>query len=119
AEERIRGNARRTRSHLLRALPDRRRRARPDLAGRSGCGGEAFLSATSGALVLGGCANGPLRASIFDENGGLAVSKAVAPKRADAVGLVDAKGAALVVVWPGSAVGHSGKAAGRWFDASL
>ena len=89
------------------------------LLGGSGCGGEAFLSATSGALVLGGCANGPLTASIFDENGGLAVSKAVAPKRADAVGLVDAKGAALVVVWSGSAVGNSGKAAGRWFDASL
>jgi hypothetical protein len=89
------------------------------LLGGSGCNGEAFLSAAGGAFVLGGCEHGPLTGSVFDENGKLSVSKTVAPKRADAVGLVDMKGAALVVVWPGSAVGNGGKAAGRWFDASL
>jgi len=36
AAERIRGNARRIRFHILRALLERRRRAQPDLAGRIG-----------------------------------------------------------------------------------
>ncbi|MFL5292990.1 MAG: hypothetical protein ACJ79U_15830 [Myxococcales bacterium] len=89
------------------------------LLGGPGCTGEAFLSAAGGAFVLGGCEKGPLTATFFDDSGRPAASKEIAPKRMSASGVVDVKGAALVIVWPGNAVGASGSAAGRWFDASL
>jgi len=89
------------------------------LLGGPGCTGEAFLSAVGGTLILGGCEKGPLTATRFDDSGKASASKPIVPARANAVGIVDTNGATLVVVWPGSAVGNDGKAAGRWFDASL
>jgi hypothetical protein len=89
------------------------------LMGGPGCGGEAFLSLPKGTLVLGGCNGGALVASIFDADGKLVVSRAVADRIANAVGAVDAKDRVIVVVWPGSGVGINGAAAARWFDSSL
>ena len=93
--------------------------SRRTVLGGPGCHGESFLAVPGGALVLGGCEKGPLTATLFDENGAPTVSRSVAPTLVDAVGLVDANGAVLVVAWPGDAVGAPGKAAARWFDGSL
>jgi hypothetical protein len=89
------------------------------LLGGAGCNGETFPSLQKGALVLGGCNGGALNATIFDADGRLLVTRAVANQLVNAVGAVDANGRVIVVVWPGSAIGLGGAAVARWFDASL
>ena len=89
------------------------------LLGGPGCSGEAFLSMQKGSLVLGGCNGGALMASIFDVDGRMVLSRAVADRFVNSVGAVDANGRIIVVVWPGSALGLRGSAVGRWFDSSL
>jgi hypothetical protein len=89
------------------------------LLGGPGCRGEAFLSLQKGSLVLGGCNGGALIGTIFDADGRVVASRPVVDHLVDAVGAVDGAGRMIVVVWPGSAIGSGGAAAGRWFDASL
>ena len=62
------------------------------LLGGPGCNGEAFLSLQKGSLVLGGCSGGALMASIFDVDGKLVASRAIADRFTNAVGAVDSNG---------------------------
>jgi hypothetical protein len=87
--------------------------------GGSGCRGQAFFAVGGGNLVLGGCGGGALTASRFDRDGNLVASHAVADKLLDAAGLIDAQGRALVVAWPGNAIGFKSRFVGRWLDASM
>jgi hypothetical protein len=89
------------------------------LLGGAGCRGQAFFAVGGGNLVLGGCPGGSLTASRFDPDGTLVASGAVADKLLDAAGIVDAQGRALVVAWPGNAIGFKSRFVGRWLDAGL
>ena len=82
------------------------------------CSARAFLSRFAGTLALGGCDGGGLTAALFDAQGAAILSRVIASKKVDAVGVVDAQGRTVVVL-PGSAVGLSSTYAARWFDNQL
>jgi hypothetical protein len=89
------------------------------LLGGNGCRGQAFYAVGGGNLALGGCGNGPLNASRFDADGNLVATAPVSDKLLDAAGIIDAQGRALVVAWPGNAIGFKSRFVGRWLDASM
>ena len=83
-----------------------------------GCSGTAFLSIYNGTLGLGGCDGGPLTGALFDADGNALLTRPLASRKVDAIGLVDLRGRVVVVV-PGSAVGLSSPYGARWFDNTL
>ena len=89
------------------------------LLGGNGCRGQAFFAVGGGNLVLGGCGGGALTASRFDANGSLVASGPVSDKLLDAWGIIDAQGRALVVAWPGDAIGVKSHFIGRWLDQAM
>jgi hypothetical protein len=89
------------------------------LLGGNGCRGQAFFAVGGGNLVLGGCGGGALTASRFDSNGNLVASGPVSEKLLDAWGIIDAQGRALVIAWPGDAIGLKSHFIGRWLDTAM